>query len=171
MAPRRSLRVAIVAGALLLASGTTFAWAGGLVGSHRDQHIGKFEPLSSHLIPADIASSTTRVGTKSATTVAGSHPDEASTPTTAGRGDNQGHGNGETPSSVGTGETPTTTDSVPGGSGGPGDGQGGGESPTTVTPPPGASTTTVAPASTTTEDTTDDTSTPTTDDNGRGSDN
>jgi hypothetical protein len=52
MGSHRSLKVALAVGAALLASGTTFAWAGGIVGGHRADQIGTFEPVSQHLVPA-----------------------------------------------------------------------------------------------------------------------
>jgi len=36
----------------LLGAGATFAWAGALVGGHRADRIGTFEPVAHRLIPA-----------------------------------------------------------------------------------------------------------------------
>ena len=52
MDSHRSLKLALAVAAALLASGATFAWAGGIVGGHRADHIGTFEPISQHLLPA-----------------------------------------------------------------------------------------------------------------------
>jgi hypothetical protein len=52
MGSHRSFKVALAVTAAVLASGTTFAWAGGIVGGHRADHIGTFEPISQHLVPA-----------------------------------------------------------------------------------------------------------------------
>jgi hypothetical protein len=52
MRTRRSLKLVLAVAAALLAAGTTFAWAGVLVGGHRADHIGTFEPVARRLVPA-----------------------------------------------------------------------------------------------------------------------
>jgi len=78
MAPNRTIRIALLAGAAVLVSGTTFAWAGGLVGTQRDEHIGKFQPFDSRLVPPTAEGNPTR----SNDAPAGAHV----TPTTATTG-------------------------------------------------------------------------------------
>lgn len=52
MPVHRSLTIALMLAAALLVSGATLAWAAGIVGGHRADHIGTFEPISRHLAPA-----------------------------------------------------------------------------------------------------------------------
>jgi hypothetical protein len=54
MRTRRSLNLVLAVAAALLAAGTTFAWAGVLVGGHRADHIGTFEPIARRLVPASV---------------------------------------------------------------------------------------------------------------------
>jgi hypothetical protein len=85
MVSHRSLKVALAVAAALLASGTTFAWAGGIVGGHRADHIGTFEPVSQHLAPAG----TTRATIATVTTTTTTRPDDAPT----APGDDNGRSN------------------------------------------------------------------------------
>jgi hypothetical protein len=90
MGSHRSLKVALAVAAALLASGSTFAWAGGIVGGHRADHIGTFEPVSQHLAPAGTP---TTVGARAPhdpeTTIATVKPDDDQT----AAGDDNGRSN------------------------------------------------------------------------------
>lgn len=113
MRTRRSLKLVLAVVAAVLAAGTTFAWAGVLVGGHRADHIGTFEPVARHLVPATAPvtpgtatggrpDATSTSGTAYATTSPGAgsdrttaappttsrQPDDSKTPTT---GDNGRH--------------------------------------------------------------------------------
>ena len=71
MRTRRSLQLALAASVAILAVGTTFAWAGVLVGGHRADRIGTFEPVARVIAPPGAPSSsgstaTTRHDTTSA---------------------------------------------------------------------------------------------------------
>ena len=88
MAGGKSFGVACAAGVALLAWGASFAWAGGVVGTHRDGRIGKFQPISGRLVPAG-ASRPTRTAADTddprTTVPGGSHGAPGRTPTTARR--------------------------------------------------------------------------------------
>jgi hypothetical protein len=95
MRVHRSLTIALILAAALLASGATLAWAAGIVGGHRADHIGTFEPISRHLAPAGSRlppSSTDRQPTIATTpaTVAAPPGDRTTTTTT---GDDNGRHN------------------------------------------------------------------------------
>jgi hypothetical protein len=95
MGSHRSLKLALVVAAALLASGTTFAWAGGIVGGHRADHIGTFEPISQHLVPAGATPTVAAPApqnpepTVATVTTTGNRPDDK--PTAAG--DDNGRNN------------------------------------------------------------------------------
>jgi len=54
MARHRSVNLVVVASLALLGAGTTVAWAGGIVGGHRADHIGTFVPISPRISPAEV---------------------------------------------------------------------------------------------------------------------
>lgn len=66
MATRRSLKLVFAVLVAGLGAGTTFAWAGVLIGGHRADNIGTFEPASSNAFapvdPNPISVSTTISG-------------------------------------------------------------------------------------------------------------
>jgi hypothetical protein len=101
MRTRRSLNLVLAVAAALLAAGTTFAWAGVLVGGHRADHIGTFEPIARRLVPASVPGAPSGAPTAPPTTASGAStaPATASLPTTTRVSDDP-----KTP------KTPTTDD-------------------------------------------------------------
>jgi hypothetical protein len=92
----RSFKIALIVAAALLASGATLAWAAGIVGGHRADHIGTFEPISRHLAPAGTplrptaTTGRTTIATAPSTSVAPPTRDRTTTTTT---GDDNGRHN------------------------------------------------------------------------------
>jgi hypothetical protein len=73
MATRRSLKFVLAVLIAGLGAGTTFAWAGVLIGGHRADHIGTFAPATSNVVapvgPADPASVSTTTSAAPRTTI------------------------------------------------------------------------------------------------------
>lgn len=77
MATRRSIKFVLALVIAGLGAGTTVAWAGVLIGGHRADHIGAFEPAISQRVattdpvgPKDSGSATTTISVPARTTPA-----------------------------------------------------------------------------------------------------
>jgi hypothetical protein len=81
MATHRSLKLVIAVSVAGLAAGTSFAWAGVLVGGHRADHIGTFAPtVSRPLVPT--TSQAVPVPPTAASTRSATATETLTTPTT-----------------------------------------------------------------------------------------
>jgi len=86
MRTHRSLKVVVAASVGLLATGSTFAWAGVLVGGHRADRIGTFQPVAHRLAPGSQLPPLTTVQSQPRTTTSSIAPGETTGRTTDDNG-------------------------------------------------------------------------------------